>query len=167
MHGFGPYRFNIVESHPDVEDGRFMDPLTHFLITYRFVGHNPAALVAGLAADIPFYLTYPTWIIRRGQLITAVQTNDWPEAPGWMTIPHHIGHSLPLVIGLAVLFRLRTGRWPRWAVAWALHILIDIPTHARRDWAPQFLWPVSSLTVDGISWPRLLITFVQRFSCKS
>jgi hypothetical protein len=70
---------------------------------------------------------------------------------------HHVSHSLP-VAGLAVLaYQLWRGRWPSWGAAWALHILVDIPTHSRRNWAPQFLWPLSRVTVDGVSWPEALI----------
>lgn len=36
-----------------------MDPLTHILVTRTLVGREPATQLAGIAADAPFYLTYP------------------------------------------------------------------------------------------------------------
>jgi hypothetical protein len=44
-----------------------------------------------------------------------------------------------------------TGRFPgRTLQSWLLHILIDIPTHARHPWGPRFLWPLASFAVNGI-----------------
>jgi len=76
---------------------------------------------------------------------------------------HHAAHSLPLLLGIATIARLITGRWPSApARAWLLHILIDIPTHSRKQWAPQFLWPFSHLSVDGFSWAKLVIAALRR-----
>jgi len=36
-----------------------MDPVTHILVTHALVGRRPTTLLAGVAADPPFYLTYP------------------------------------------------------------------------------------------------------------
>ena len=139
-----------------------MDPLTHLIVTRKFVGAERSVILAGLAADLPFYLTYPPWLLHRGKLADAILTNEWPAAPHWMQQLHHIFHSLPVVLVVSVLARLVTGEWPRWAKAWALHILIDIPTHSRQHWAPKFLWPISDVTVDGVSWVEFILAFVRR-----
>ena len=139
-----------------------MDPLTHVLVTYAAIGRERALLIASLAPDIPFYATYPLWVVRRGVLRRALTGNEWPDAPSWMYAPHHMTHSLPLIGAIALALRLRSGRWPRWCLAWIVHILIDIPTHSRKHWAPQFLWPFSACTVDGVSWPILLGRLFQR-----
>jgi hypothetical protein len=139
-----------------------MDPLTHLLITRSAVGTDCQVLVAGLAADIPFYLTYPAWLIMQGRLANAFKENEWPEAPRWMQLSHHIFHSLPALLGLTLATCLIKGKWPLWGIAWGLHILVDIPTHSRRNWAPQFLWPLSNVTVDGVSWPTIVISIIHR-----
>jgi hypothetical protein len=139
-----------------------MDPLTHLLITRKLVGTDRHVILAGLAADLPFYLTYPPWLVVRGEFVKAVRSNIWPAAPYWMQVAHYIFHSLPIVFIASFVARLNTGRWPKWGKAWALHILIDIPTHSRRHWAPKFLWPLSDVTVDGVSWPELLLNLVRR-----
>lgn len=36
--------------------------------------------------------------------------------------------------------------------AWGLHILLDVPTHARSFYPTPFLWPLSDWTFDGVSW---------------
>jgi hypothetical protein len=35
-----------------------MDPFTHLLITRTVISPDPKTILAGLAADLPFYLTY-------------------------------------------------------------------------------------------------------------
>ena len=36
--------------------------------------------------------------------------------------------------------------------AWLLHILIEITTHSLQFYATPFLWPLSNLRIDGLSW---------------
>ena len=80
-----------------------------------------------------------------------------------MLTAHHAAHSLPLLLVVATFARLITGRWPSApAWAWLLHILIDIPTHSRKQWAPQFLWPLSHYSINGISWAELAIAALRR-----
>jgi len=139
-----------------------MDPLTHLLLTRKMIGADQKIVAAGLAADLPFYLTYPIWLIARGGITDAVRRNEWPEAPQWMQRLHHIFHSLPVLLAVIIVIRLVKGDWPLWGAAWGLHILVDIPTHSRQTWAPQFLWPFSDVTVDGVSWPEVTISIFQR-----
>ncbi len=134
-----------------------MDLISHALLTRWCVDTTHATLIAGLAPDIPFYSTYPFWLAATRQLLTAFRTNEWPTAPAWMYQCHHMSHSVLVVLVCAVIIRCATGRYPRWAAAWLLHILVDIPTHSQRYWAPQFLWPIASITVDGVSWPVLTV----------
>lgn len=68
-------------------------------------------------------------------------------------------HSLvifAIVFGLVWLFRKR----PWWVMgAWALHILVDIPSHSDRFFPTPFLWPISDFHVNGISWGNPIIFF--------
>jgi hypothetical protein len=59
----------------------------------QLIGTERDVLIAGLAPDLPFYLTYPPWLIINGQFIGALRTNNWPETPAWMYQAHHIAHS--------------------------------------------------------------------------
>jgi len=127
------------------------------------VGRRPTTLLAGVAADALFYLTYPWWLLARGELRRLFANNTWPSPPRWMLRARHAAHSLPLLLGVATCARLITGRWPSEpARAWLLHILIDIPTHSRKQWAPQFLWPLSHISVNGVSWAEQAIAALRR-----
>ena len=140
-----------------------MDPITHYLITRKYVGKENQTVLAGLAPDIPFYLFYPYQVIRAGKLFEAIQNDCWPSPPAWLKTLHHAFHSLPLATGV-ILFRrfmLKKSIDQKY-VAWILHILIDIPTHSRQKWAPQFLWPFSSLTIDGTSWTDYIFPLLRK-----
>ncbi len=133
-----------------------MDILTHALLTRKLIGHEPCTILAGVGPDTPFYLTYPVWVLTRGKAVHALTANDWPDPPEWMETLHHVFHSLPASLVCAVLIRVLSGRWPSRALrAWALHILVDLPTHSRRRWGPRFLWPFSDFAVDGIPWAEI------------
>ena len=138
-----------------------MDPLTHLILTRTLVAterpHQPAILLAGVAPDLTWYLVYPAWVIAKGQPRAALASGDWPEPPAWLVVAHHATHSIPLALIAAGFIRLATGRWPRRVLAaWLLHIVVDIPTHSRRQWGPRFLWPLSTFSVDGISWVEIV-----------
>ena len=109
-----------------------MDPLTHIFLTRKLFGQEPHITIAGIGPDIPFYLTYPGWVIGQGKLKYVLITNDWPAPPWWLETLHQVFHSVPMALAGAGLIRIVTGRWPgRELSAWSLHILVDIPTHSR------------------------------------
>jgi hypothetical protein len=72
---------------------------------------------------------------------------------------YSISHSA--VIFAAVFFCVWAIRKkPYWEMTgWLLHILIDIPTHSYKFFPTPFLWPVSQVKINGISWadPRFLL----------
>lgn len=138
-----------------------MDPFTHYLVTKKVFGNRKEIMICGLIADLPFYSTYPIWLISRGELKKSFVKNDWPSAPTWMYQAHYIFHSLPIILILLGFLRIWKGKWSTPLFAWVLHVIIDVPTHSRKNWAPQFLWPISTFTVDGISWPEVLIKLSQ------
>jgi len=65
---------------------------------------------------------------------------------------YHFSHSLIVfgaVFGVVWLVKKR----PAWELlGWALHILIDIPSHSLRFFPTPFLWPLSDYRFGGISW---------------
>jgi membrane-bound metal-dependent hydrolase YbcI (DUF457 family) len=67
-------------------------------------------------------------------------------------------HSLLLVaVVCAGIWLSGRRRWLWLAVPYALHILVDIPTHERYETRP--LWPLSSWHMQGLAWsdPRVFI----------
>ena len=136
-----------------------MDPFSHIVITRKLVSTQPSiVMIGGIVPDIPFYLTYPTWMIKQRMVTAAIKTGNWPEPPQWMKTWHHAFHSFPLLLIGSMMFKWFTRQWPtKVLMAWGLHILVDIPTHSRKQWGPQFLFPFSRITVDGISWAEIAI----------
>lgn len=54
------------------------------------------------------------------------------------------------IVFVIVHFLLRRPVWEMGA--WLFHIFIDIPTHSYQFYPTPFLWPLSGVMVDGISW---------------
>jgi hypothetical protein len=73
----------------------------------------------------------------------------------WVYKLYNYTHSI-IIWGFGFLIAYFIGRsngfFPIFIFAWLLHILIDIPTHEKRFFAPQFLTPLSKFCVDGKSW---------------
>ncbi len=139
-----------------------MDPLTHIFLARTLIDKRPTTLLAGVVADAPWYLTYPIWLFRQGQMSQAFQTNQWPSPPRWMDILHNAAHSLVIALGVIGILRLLSGHWKHPCIhAWILHILIDIPTHSKQNWGTRFLWPISDFAVDGIPWAEILIRMLR------
>ncbi len=133
-----------------------MDPLTHTLLTRKLIGKRPGVMLAGIGPDIPWYATYPVWVIAQGKAREALTTGEWPEPPRWIETLHTISHSLPVALATAAIVRMASGCWPRQELeAWTLHIAVDIPTHSRRFWGPRFLWLLSDVSVDGVPWAEI------------
>jgi hypothetical protein len=86
-----------------------VDPLSHLAITRLLLGPSRGVLLASLLPDLPFYATYPAWLVRNGLLQAGLTTNTWPTAPAWMYVAHHASHSLPVVCLLMLVHRLRRG----------------------------------------------------------
>ncbi len=69
-------------------------------------------------------------------------------------------HSLVILLGGAILFWFIFKRYRVWlwlALPYALHIVMDIPTHER--YQTPFLYPISKFTIQGVSWGRPYIFF--------
>ena len=108
-------------------------------------------LAAGVGPDLPFWAVYYPRVLRKGGLRRVLITGDWPQPPSGFKTAYDATHSLALVGMAASLAWMLTGRIPRPLLAWALHILLDIPTHGRA-WSPRVLWPLSDYTFGGLSW---------------
>lgn len=138
-----------------------MDPITHGVVTYKVVGKEPSTILYGVAPDVAWYLTYPVWVICKHELKNAISTGIWPDPPKWMLVLHSFTHSFIIAILAATAIRLITGKWPaKLITAWLLHIVIDIPSHSKNPWGPKFLWPISNIAFDGISWAQALSNLI-------
>lgn len=52
------------------------------------------------------------------------------------------------------------GKFPWALLGWAIHIIIDIPTHKTDFYPTPFLWPLSNKIIEGYAWAsRDFMTF--------
>lgn len=72
--------------------------------------------------------------------------------PKWLFASYNLTHSFIMFLAVFIAVYLITKKWFWPLTAWAIHILIDIPTHSFRYFPTPFLWPVSDYKFDGISW---------------
>lgn len=134
-----------------------MDPLSHLALTRMIIGPGKGPLLTAIAPDVPFFSCYPAWVARQGLLGEALRSGEWPGPPEWLLTLHRATHSalLPgLLLVIGTLGGQRLMRLAAWS--WLLHILLDLPTHARDPWGPRPLWPLSDLAFDGVGWAELL-----------
>ena len=72
--------------------------------------------------------------------------------PKWLFAAYNMTHSLIIFAIVFIAVYLIAKKW-FWALtAWAIHILIDIPTHSTRFFPTPLLWPLSDFVINGISW---------------
>ena len=72
--------------------------------------------------------------------------------PDWLYGAYNLTHSFIMFLAVFVLIYLITKKWFWPLTAWAIHIMIDIPTHSFRFFPTPFLWPISNYKFDGVSW---------------
>jgi len=66
-------------------------------------------------------------------------------------------HSLIIFITVFVIIWAIRKKPFMLLLAWALHIIIDIPTHSYALFPTPFLWPVSEYKMNGIPWDKSII----------
>jgi hypothetical protein len=141
-----------------------MDILAHALwttaaaIAIRRQLHRPLNLGwAAFCGVFPDLVTFviPA-IVRIWWYVTGVTASLFPDANSgghfqfvWRL--YDASHSLVVFAAIFALAWLFAGRPVLELLGWALHILIDIPTH-QGIFAPHFLWPLSFYRVSGFRW---------------
>jgi hypothetical protein len=148
-----------------------VDTVSHALWGYASLARDRSlakwGALAGAAPDILFFVPSRLELVaERGWagLRVGAEPGIWraggPPLPPELVEAYHRyyvhTHSLVWLAAAALLVWLAGGRRLVWlAVPYALHILMDIPTHERYLTQPFF--PVSSWSTLGISWgdPRV------------
>lgn len=113
---------------------------------------------------IAFGTFFPYFIWMRGfhrEEIMRVEPPTLEIIPGYVHGIYSFSHSL---IFFTIVFFLILVIWKKpqlEMLAWPLHILMDIPTHSNKFFPTPFLFPLTSFTVDGISWgaPRVFFGY--------
>ena len=111
------------------------------------------ALFFGVFPDLVSF-TIPA-CLRIWWRLTGASPSLLPTANGphfeWVWSVYNCAHSLLVFAAVFAGLWLVMGRPILEALGWMLHILLDIFTH-RGLFAIQFLWPASSVHLDGIPW---------------
>lgn len=93
----------------------------------------------------------------------AFGSNAWPFT--FASAGYNYTHSLVIfAVAMIVITLIRRGKqyWPMWG--WALHILIDIPSH-KGFYETPFLFPLSGYKFDhGVSWGHPLFMLINYFA---
>lgn len=118
-----------------------------------FFGIAPDLFSFGLFTGLTFLglADHPDWSSGRHPDPSAI--------PAYVHLLYDYTHSFVIfALAFAVVWLVR--RRPLYEMlGWALHILVDIPTHSAEFFATPFLWPISDYKVNGHSWgsPEIFI----------
>lgn len=112
----------------------------------------PAVTFWGVFPDL-FAFGIPTALM----VLTAIGTGSLPHGrPNMFGLPatlYQYSHSLVIWAFVFILVWIITKRPHLALLGWALHILIDIPSHAASFYPTPFLFPLSNYKfLHGVSW---------------
>ena len=130
-----------------------MDVLAHSLWSYALFKDSAGLWFAVLLGVIPDLLVFTVPFIQ--MLIKRNIPKSAPDPktiPAWVYRGYDLTHSLVIWAVLFVLVYILTKNWYLPLLAWAVHIIIDIPTHSKQFFPTPFLWPLSDYKFDGLSW---------------
>ena len=131
-----------------------MDYLAHGLWSYGIYNKNKRPLYAVLVGLAPDTFSWGIYMFYR--LFTQAEEFGRPmleSIPNWVWSLYGITHSLFVAAGvLGILWLIKRDKFPLFALAWPISILMDIPTHSREFLPTPFLWPVSDWKFPGFSW---------------
>ena len=76
----------------------------------------------------------------------------WHGIPDFIFVLYDFTHSLAgIALGYGLLVAWRRALWLP-ALAWPLHVLVDVPTHGDGRFLTPILWPFSDWSFAGWSW---------------
>lgn len=133
-----------------------MDIFAHGLWSYAIFHRKKYALPATLFGVLPDILSFGILFVinlLNGNFHRGPPAID--ALPRWLFAAYNLTHSLVMFILVFTAIYLITKKWFWPLSAWALHIIIDIPSHSTRYFPTPFLWPLSDYVFNGISWATL------------
>lgn len=130
-----------------------MDVISHGIWGGMLLGKRTNFWLAAVFGILPDALAFLPYLIPRilaGELSAILAR---PQIyPPWVLTVYNCTHSL-VIAGMIfyALCRIRLELGLAF-LAWPLHILFDIPTHTAASFPTKFLFPLSHLHCNGISW---------------
>ena len=149
-----------------------MDIVSHALWGYaslRWRGVRPAraGALAGATPDLLYFVPSTVervveqgWSGLRVGSEPGIWSSDGPPLPPALVEAYERyyvwTHSLVvLAAAVAIILLARRRAWAWLSIPYGLHVVMDIPTHER--YQTPFLYPLSTFTVEGVSWGHPLI----------
>lgn len=136
-----------------------MDIFAHALWSGAIYNKKRAgwAIFFGIAPDLfSFGILIALHLIVNGFVPIAFNHGDIPRpefVPPFVYSLYNVSHSLVVWAVLFAIGWLYFRRLPWEFTAWAVHILIDVPTHSAAFFPTPFLWPLPQpFFINGISW---------------
>lgn len=81
----------------------------------------------------------------------------------FMMMLYSLSHSL-IIFFMTFLIVYFLFRKPVWVMfGWFIHIIIDIPSHGRGEWATPLFWPLSNFTFNGASWWTNILVIILNY----
>jgi len=131
-----------------------MDVVSHGLWGAIAFGRQGNATIAAAFGMVPDLISFTPNLIAN--LLKGKVVKGKPELsyfPAWVFKVYDFTHSLVVYAAIYILLRVTFGNEIAYlSLAWLLHILFDIPTHAKEFFPTKFLYPLSSFHFDGIPW---------------
>ncbi len=127
-----------------------MDIFAHYLWAYGIFFKEKKAWLFGLIGILPDLASFgPHFFFS---LFNGFQFGHPTNIPSYIYDIYNFTHSLVIFLIVFLVFYLLLKKYVVFLLPWAIHILIDIPTHTQEFFPTPFLWPFSHFTVNGISW---------------
>ena len=132
-----------------------MDILAHFLWAYAVAAFSKVKQrkTMGFFGVLPDFLSFGILIVAT-LLIGGFEMGkpELSSIPAYVFQLYDWTHSLIIFFAVFLFIFLATRNWYLPLIGWAIHILLDIPTHSSAFFPTPFLWPLSDYSYNGISW---------------
>ncbi len=132
-----------------------MDILAHFLWAYAVAAYAKIRQrkTMGLIGVLPDFFSFGILLLA-GFLTGTMHAGkpDLASIPAYVFHLYDWTHSLVVFSLVFIAVFLVTKKWHLPLLGWAVHVLLDIPTHSTSFFPTPFLWPLSDFSYNGISW---------------
>lgn len=129
-----------------------MDFVAHALWSFALFCRTKDKWLAAFFGVLPDFLSFGPHFAASALNGFEFGKPELSSIPEYVFIAYNVTHSLvifAIVLGLVYLF---TKKIFLPLFAWALHILIDIPTHTTDFFPTPYLWPLPTPYINGFSW---------------
>jgi len=126
-----------------------MDMISHGFIAYALLHRLPYSWLVLPIAFMPDIITFLPLLLQ-GKALT--ENSKREDVPNYVVTLYAITHSLVTYAVVFLIVAYFFGAWALLLGAWLIHILIDIPLHEADLLPVRFLYPLSNVHINGISY---------------